>query len=59
MEKTPWYNDSTLLGVLVFLIPPVGLYGVMKNTSIKKSYKLIFAGFAILEVVTIIRVVLV
>ena len=59
MEKTPWYNDSTLLGVLVFIIPPVGLYGVVKNTSLKKSYKWIYASFGILEVVTIIRIVLI
>ena len=59
MEKTSWYNDSTLLGMLVLLVPPVGLYGVVKNTSLKKSYKWIYASFGILELVTIIRIVLI
>jgi hypothetical protein len=32
-----WYNNEATLGILIFILPPLGIYGVLKNEKIKSA----------------------
>ncbi|HHZ64558.1 MAG TPA: hypothetical protein EYN51_03515 [Flavobacteriales bacterium] len=37
MSDEKWYNNSKLVDTLLFIIPPIGIYGVYKSDKIKSS----------------------
>lgn len=39
---TPWYDKPVLVIVLLFLVPVVGLYGIIRTTVISKQRKIIW-----------------
>lgn len=39
---TPWYDKPVLVIVLLFLIPIVGLYGIIRTTVISKRRKIVW-----------------
>jgi hypothetical protein len=38
-ESKKWYNDIIMVGSLLFIIPPVGIYGVYRSETIPKLWK--------------------
>jgi hypothetical protein len=32
-----WYNNGATLGILLFIIPPIGIYAVLKNENIQSK----------------------
>ena len=53
MNKEKWYDNPKLVDILLFILPPIGIYGVYKTNKIKSSifkisYGLIgFLGFVL------------
>ena len=48
MEKDnndKWYNNSTIVDTLLFLLPPVGIYGLYKTESLKPNINKVLYGF--------------
>jgi|GEM_PF-1013510 len=51
-----WYNNSTIVDTLLFLLPPVGMYGLYKTESIKSNLNKVlycFLGFISLVLIII------
>ncbi|AGC77567.1 hypothetical protein LX97_02239 [Nonlabens dokdonensis] len=38
-EGKKWYNDVIMVGSLLFIIPPVGIYGIYKSETIPRLWK--------------------
>lgn len=43
MDKKHWYDNNALVIVLSIIVFPIGLYGLWKNTKLKKSIKIIIS----------------
>jgi len=57
-ERKNWYNQEALLGALLLFVPPLGLYGVHKNESIKPAFKnVIYTAFIVVILLFVIRFV--
>lgn len=55
-EAKKWYNNEALLGALLLFAPPLGLYGVYKNQSIKSVFKnVIYAAFIVVILLFVIQ----
>ncbi|SDX01105.1 hypothetical protein [Aequorivita viscosa] len=39
-----WYNNTTIVDTLLFLLPPVGLYGLYKTERLKHNVNKVFYG---------------
>lgn len=54
--KERWYDNLTLLDVLIFILPPIGIYGVIRTKKIhSKLMKFLLCSLGILSMsVTII-----
>ncbi len=47
MEKVnneKWYNNSTIVDTLLFILPPVGMYGLYKTENLKSNINKILYG---------------
>lgn len=40
-----WYNNATIVDTLLFILPPVGVYGLYKTERLKSSISKVFYGF--------------
>ena len=40
-----WYNNSTIVDTLLFLLPPVGIYGLYKTERLKPNINKVLYGF--------------
>ncbi|SEA79567.1 hypothetical protein SAMN05421540_1264 [Psychroflexus halocasei] len=40
-----WYNNSTIVDTLLFLLPPVGMYGLYKTERLKSNINKVLYGF--------------
>ncbi|OUS20135.1 hypothetical protein A9Q93_01660 [Nonlabens dokdonensis] len=38
-ESKKWYNDVIMVGSLLFIIPPVGIYGIYRSETIPRLWK--------------------
>lgn len=48
MEKEnidKWYSNSTIVDVLLFILPLVGVYGLYKTESLKPNMNKVLHGF--------------
>ena len=48
MEKgnnKKWYNNSTIVDVLLFILPPVGMYRLYKTDNLRSNINKILYGF--------------
>lgn len=39
-----WYDNSTTVDTLLFILPPVGIYGLFKTRSLKSNINKILYG---------------
>lgn len=39
-----WYNNPTIVDVLLFILPPVGMYGLYKTQSLKPKINKVLYG---------------
>ncbi len=46
-----WYDIPNLLIAFTFLFPPLGLYGIYKNSKMTKKGKIIFTLFVLLATI--------
>ncbi len=54
-ESEKWYDIEMLVDILLFIIPPVGIYGVYKTNKIKsKSFKYLYGAIGLISMCTII-----
>jgi len=37
--KSKWYNDISMLGSMLFFLPPIGYYGLFKSETIPTKWK--------------------
>lgn len=43
-----WYNDIIMVGSLLFIIPPVGVYGIYRSETIPRLWKnTVYASFLV------------
>jgi len=55
MNNEKWYNNSKLVDTLLFIVPPIGLYGVYKTSKMKSSIlKIAYSSIGFLGFVTTI-----
>lgn len=38
-KKKKWYNTIEMVGTLLFVFPPVGIYGLYKSDTISSKWK--------------------
>lgn len=38
MKEENWFNNETLVDVLLFIAPPIGIYAVLKSDKIKFTF---------------------
>ena len=43
-NKVKWYNEPQMVGTLLILFPPVGMYGLYKSEEIDPKWKKITFG---------------
>jgi len=54
-QEEKWYDNEMLLDILIFVIPPVGIYGIYKTKRIKKSFfKISYAIIAFFSIIIFI-----
>lgn len=44
-NNNKWYNNPTKVEVLLFILPPVGMYGLYKTESLKPNINKVLYGF--------------
>jgi len=44
-ENNKWYNNPSVVDTLLFLLPPVGMYGLYKTNTIKSNINKVLYGF--------------
>lgn len=50
-SKTKWYDVPNLLIAFTFLFPPIGLYGIYKNSKMTRRGKIVFTFFVLLATI--------
>lgn len=54
-ERKKWYNDIIMVGSLLFIIPPVGIYGVYRSETIPKLWKnTVYSSLIIVAVIFVL-----
>lgn len=49
--NTKWYDNETLVDTLLFVFPPIGIYGVYKTKMIKsKITKVFYSGIGFISI---------
>ncbi|WP_310993164.1 hypothetical protein [Aequorivita marina] len=44
-NNNKWYNNPTIVDTLLFILPPVGMYGLYKTEGIKSNLNKVLYGF--------------
>ena len=57
--KEKWYDNLILLDILIFILPPIGIYGVIRSSKVKSNLKkLLFCTLGIISMLTTLTVIL-
>lgn len=52
-----WYNSRSLIEILLFFMPPIGLYALYKNTSIKSgNIKILYGVIGIISGIILLMI---
>ena len=54
-EARPWYDRTLLVTILLFVLPPLALYAVYKNTRLSRKLKLLLISLGMALCVAVIR----
>ena len=49
-----WFNIIMLVDILIFILPPVGIYGIIKNKNIFLAKKILLISIAIINLICIL-----
>ncbi len=53
-QSKKWFNDIIMVGSLLFIIPPVGMYGIYKSETIPRLWKnTVYSSFIIVAIIFI------
>lgn len=44
-NNNKWYNNPTIVDALLFILPPVGMYGLYKTEMLKPNINKVLYGF--------------
>ncbi|MUH36057.1 hypothetical protein D9O36_09405 [Zobellia amurskyensis] len=54
-QQSKWYNSSTTVDILLFLLPPLGFYGLYKTKTIKSNTsKILYGVIAFVSMLTLL-----
>jgi hypothetical protein len=52
--KTNWFDNKNLLDVLIFVLPPLGLFGIYKNENISIGKKMLLICIGVINLLLLI-----
>ncbi|MBE9469190.1 MAG: hypothetical protein IMY72_12830 [Bacteroidetes bacterium] len=53
-----WFNILMLVDILIFILPPVGIYGIIKNNNISLAKKTPLIGIATINLMCILAYII-
>lgn len=55
-KEQKWYNIEMLVDILVFILPPLGIYGIYKTDKIKsKTFKFLYSLFGVISFLIMLK----
>lgn len=58
MEKVKWYEQNKLLDILLFIFPPLAIYGIYKSKKILVPMKILLILIGVMNITVFLLFVL-